>query len=151
MAAVEAIKGVIVGDTNVGKTSLLISYTTGAFPEAYFPTVSDTYSANVFVDGKSVELALWDTATQEGYDRLRPLSYPNTDVFFIAFSTVSSPSYKNILNWYKHLQDQRHIVDITQTPVILVGTKMDLRDDPGIIERLAEREQKPETSVVRGG
>lgn len=59
-------------------------------------TSFDNYSASVMVDGEPISLGLWDTAGQEDYDRLRPLSYPQTDVFLICFSIGSPPSYDNV-------------------------------------------------------
>ena len=67
-----------------------------AFVQVYVPTVFENYVADVEVDGKHVELALWDTAGQEDYDRLRPLSYPDSHVILICFAIDSPDSLDNV-------------------------------------------------------
>lgn len=64
--------------------------------QAYIPTVFENYVTQVQFDGKLVELALWDTAGQEEYDRLRPLSYPESDVILIVFSIDFPVSLANV-------------------------------------------------------
>merc|ERR1711909_97215 len=99
-------KLVIVGDGACGKTCLLIVFSKDQFPQVYVPTVFENYVADIEVDQKQVELALWDTAGQEDYDRLRPLSYPDTDVILMCFSIDSPDSLENIPE--KWTPDVRH-------------------------------------------
>ena len=120
----EDIKSVVVGDGTVGKTCLLISYTSDKYDDSYIPTIFDTYSCNILLDNRPINLGLWDTAGQEDYDRLRPLSYPHTDVFLICFSLVNRITLSSVRNkWVPEIQHY-----CPGSTWILVGTKADLRD-----------------------
>ena len=135
------LKVVTVGDGAVGKTTLLIRYTTGTYPWEYIPTVFDNWAANKEVDGRIVLMGLWDIAGGEDYDRLRPLSYPGTDVFLLCFALDAPSSFANVKErWYPELNHH-----CPGTPILLVGTKEDLRDDPQVISHLATRGLSPIT------
>jgi small GTP-binding protein len=103
----------------------LISYTSDKYDDSYIPTIFDTYSCNILLDNKPVSLGLWDTAGQEDYDRLRPLSYPHTDVFLICFSLVNRITLNSVRNkWVPEIQHY-----CPKATWILVGTKADLRNE----------------------
>ncbi|CAH8523176.1 unnamed protein product [Heterobilharzia americana] len=116
-------KLVIVGDGACGKTCLLIVFSKDQFPEVYVPTVFENYVADIEIDNKQIELALWDTAGQEDYDRLRPLSYPDTDVILMCYSIDSPDSLANIKD--KWIPEVKHFCP--NVPIVLVGNKSDLR------------------------
>lgn len=119
----DQIKIVVIGDGAVGKTCLLISYVNNEFPRQYVPTVFDNYAINTVVDKRTYSITLWDTAGQEDFDRLRPLSYPGTDIFFICISVTSQLSLTNAkLKWRSEVQHH-----CPQTQYMLVGLKTDLR------------------------
>ncbi|KAI9495652.1 Sec3p Rho1p complex [Zychaea mexicana] len=136
---------VIIGDGACGKTSLLIVYSRDQFPEYHLPTVFDTEVKEVEVDGKPIELSLWDTAGQETFDRLRTLAYPDSDVIIIAFSIGEPETLENIPE--KWVPEVNHFA--SGTPYLLVGCKKDLRTDPATVEQLRKEQQTP-VSYGRG-
>jgi len=137
----QAIKCVVVGDGAVGKTCMLMSFSNNTFPQEYVPTVFDNYNTAIMVDDTPYNLGLWDTAGQEEYDRLRALCYPQTDVFLMCFSIISPSSFENVkIRWYPELQHH-----CPGTPCLLVGTKLDLREDAAINEGLRNQGLAPIT------
>uniref|UniRef100_A0A3P8WMA4 Cell division control protein 42 homolog n=1 Tax=Cynoglossus semilaevis TaxID=244447 RepID=A0A3P8WMA4_CYNSE len=132
----QTIKCVVVGDGAVGKTCLLISYTTNKFPSEYSPTLWDSLTLQVLRN--KCPGCLSPPAGQEDYDRLRPLSYPQTDVFLVCFSVVSPSSFENVREkWVPEISHH-----CPRTPFLLVGTQMDLRDDSNTLEKLAKNKQR---------
>eukprot|EP00029_Vermamoeba_vermiformis_P013889 TRINITY_DN8837_c0_g1_i1.p2 TRINITY_DN8837_c0_g1~~TRINITY_DN8837_c0_g1_i1.p2 ORF type:complete len:232 (-),score=18.67 TRINITY_DN8837_c0_g1_i1:177-872(-) len=120
------LKLMFIGDTAVGKTSMLISYTTNSFPGDHVPTVFDNYTATTIYKDHAVRMGLWDTSGSSDYDKMRPLSYPGTDCFILCFSINNKESCEHVkTKWVPEIK--AHTTD--DIPFLLVGTKLDLRDD----------------------
>ncbi|KAM9769786.1 rho-related GTP-binding protein RhoU-like isoform 2-T2 [Menidia menidia] len=130
---------VLVGDGAVGKTSLVVSYTTNGYPAEYVPTAFDNFTVMVVVDGKPVRVQLCDTAGQDELELLRPLCYRNADVFLLCYSVVRPCSFRNLTSkWVPEIR--RHCPG---APLILVGTQLDLREDVQVLIQLAQNQQRP--------
>ncbi|KAM9315068.1 rho-related GTP-binding protein RhoU-like [Pholidichthys leucotaenia] len=140
---------VLVGDGAVGKTSLVVSYTTNGYPTEYVPTAFDNFTVMVVVDGKPVRLQLCDMAGQkwglvdgsinDELERLRPLCYKNADVFLLCYSVVRPCSFHNLTNkWLPEIHQH-----CPTAPLVLVGTQVDLREDVQVLIHLAQNQQQP--------
>ncbi|KAK6169995.1 hypothetical protein SNE40_018496 [Patella caerulea] len=118
-------KIILVGDGECGKTCLLQRFSHGTFSETcYLATLFEVETIPVEHENKQVELVLCDTAGQSDYSRLRPISYPGTDVVIICFSLDHSDSLENVETiWWPEIS---HFCK--GVPILLVGTKKDLRD-----------------------
>lgn len=120
----QKIKLVLVGDRSVGKTSLIMTYGTKEFPEMQPPTVLEQYKGIIVHRGHKVQLDIFDTAGHEDFQRVRPISYNKADVIAICFSLIDKDSLDNALsNWFKEVRQLG-----PKCPMILVGTKLDLKE-----------------------
>ena len=132
------VKCVIIGNGDVGKTSLCITYTQGEFPSGWIPVAFDNYCMQVKIDELRFELNLWDTGGGEEYDVLRPLSYPGAHIFLVCFSVAEPASFKKVEDYWVP-EIKRFCPD---TPFILLGTKVDLRGDRATLDMLTEKQRE---------
>lgn len=123
-------KLVVIGDGACGKTSLLHVFTLGKFPKEYLPTVFENYVTDCQVDGIRVQLALWDTAGQEEYERLRPMSYSKADTILIGFAIDDPESLVNARKKWT-VEALRYCPNAS---IILVGLKNDLRKSDNSVD-----------------
>jgi Ras-related C3 botulinum toxin substrate 1 len=128
-----------VGDSGVGKTCVLISYVDNEFPSEHVPTAFDNYTTIIDFKEKQYTLNLWDTSGQDN-DTMRPLSYQDSvnftlikkKVVIIFFSLVDRKSFERVEKfWVPEI-----IKSNKNLPYIIVGNKLDLRDDEKTIESL---------------
>jgi Ras-related C3 botulinum toxin substrate 1 len=125
----KSVKCVLVGDCGVGKRSLIITFESNAFPHEHIPGIMHPADLKVVAEGRQIGVQLWFAPAAEDYDRLRPLSYPDTDVFLVCFSVACPASFDNVCT--KWIPELRH--HTPSVPIVLVGTKTDLRGDASVV------------------
>jgi small GTP-binding protein len=137
----EQVKVVVLGEAGVGKTSLLLTYFTGAFETGYVPSIADMLEQEVQVnaEGDVAVLQLWDTASTEGHFKMLPLSFPETCVFLLCYTVSDAQSFELIVERWLPLIEEHAEDDV---PIVLAGLRCDLRDDEDVQQQLKEREQQ---------
>lgn len=119
-----SVKCVLVGDNAVGKTALLVRFTSETFPDSYRPTVFENTGVEVYMDGVQISLGLWDTAGSDNFRQIRPRSYHQADVVLICYSVANPNSLASVLHkWNLEVRE-----NLPKVPVLLVATQTDQRE-----------------------
>jgi len=140
IGAFRRLKLFILGDEQVGKSSLFSCYCKNTFPAEQVYTVYD-YDANTIVrnGGKSYTLRIFDAPAKEEYNRLRIVGYPETNGFLVCFNVMSPESFESVrVKWIPELRQY-----CPDTPILLIGTQVDRRQDAEAVGILARKNQKP--------
>ena len=115
----------IIGDSTVGKTSILSRYANGTFNSNYLATVGlDNFTKDESINDKIVRIKIWDTAGQERYKSLTRGFFRNAQGIMIVYDVTNYETYENLKYWIKSIKTQMGS-DIDNIPVIIIGNKID--------------------------
>ncbi|KAM9952584.1 hypothetical protein ACTFIR_007638 [Dictyostelium discoideum] len=142
------IKLLVLGDSKTGKTTMMMTYSTGSFPTGYVPSHVDATSLDIEYNEQVCHVGFWDSSALAEFDNTRPSTYPNTNVIILCFSIDSPTSFENVSR--KWIPEIRQYAPSIHTPIILLGTKCDLRQDENTINSLKESNQMPPISYKQG-
>ena len=116
----------LLGDGQVGKTSLTLALTKNKFDDSLLTTVGkESYMYQTNLHGHNVKMKIWDTAGQERFKSMSVGVIKTVDGLILVYSITSQQSFKNLESWMKSLKD---IADLPSKAVIIVGNKCDLQE-----------------------
>ncbi|MFX0047905.1 MAG: Rab family GTPase [Candidatus Hermodarchaeota archaeon] len=148
-------KVIVIGDPAVGKTSLLAKFAKNRFEEKYLPTIGVSILKEPIEledKGITVTLMFWDIAGQPQFYMLHRPYYNGADGMILVFDVSRSSTFSNVNNWYNSAVKY----GLSGVPRILIGNKVDLKEERKIIrpmaEHLSEKLNAPyfETSALTG-
>ncbi|NVM03478.1 MAG: GTP-binding protein [Candidatus Helarchaeota archaeon] len=125
-----AIKIVLVGDEEVGKTSIIIKYVKNRFTEDYKPTLGADFAVKKLkFNEKKVKLYLWDIGGQKQFKNLHKYYYEGANLFLLVFDLTSYKTFENAINiWTEDIKNNYDTI-----PIILVGNKFDLENERQVL------------------
>ena len=129
-----SLKILLIGDSQVGKTSLLLKYTEHVFPEEHIATIGVEYKDKfILKDNYNIRLQIWDTAGQERFHSITKNIYRNANGVLFVYDITNQESFSNIKNWIKDLQNVGN--DIKG---VIIGNKIDLEQKRDISKQYLE-------------
>ena len=144
-SSIDNYKIVIIGDINVGKTSILSRFRYGSFESDYMPTLGiDFFSKNLFFEDKTIRLILWDTAGQERFRSLIPSYLKNADCIIIVFDITNKESFLSLNKW---LTDAKNNAS-ENTIYVICGNKIDLKERRTVNENEINEYIEKNTGVI---
>lgn len=153
MSSATTVKVVLLGDSGVGKTSIVNRYTTGVVQLSVKPTVGAAFvTKEINVDGHDFELLIWDTAGQEVYRGLAPMYYRCAAIAIIVYDVIRPQTYQSVSYWIKEL---RANVD-KNTVIVVCANKIDREEtkspEPEVAQKFAAENDAlfVETSAISG-
>ena len=119
------IRLMLIGDSNVGKTSIIKRYCNNQFSPSYISTVGIDFETKYLrLNGKIINLQIWDTAGQERYKVLAKNYYKNSDGFIIVYDITDKKSFNNVAHWIRQIKDSAS----ENVKCVLLGNKCDLEE-----------------------
>lgn len=129
-------KLIVVGDSRVGKTCLIARYQENIFSTSFMSTVGmDFIVKNDRIGDRNVNVKIWDTAGQEKFRSLVDSFYVKANGVLLAFDISSRESYDHLDEWYEQIKSKA----LTDTPIVLIGTKSDLSSKREVDSNEAEK------------
>ena len=118
------LKLLIIGDSAVGKTSMLLKYTDNFFPESHLATIGVEFKTkDIQYNGYNINLQVWDTAGQERFKSITKSFFRNANGIIFVYDITQKNSFKNVKDWIKDSE-----ANDTGFKRILVGNKIDLQN-----------------------
>ena len=139
------IKLLIIGDSDVGKTSMLLKYTDNFFPESHLATIGVEFKTKEieFQDYK-ISLQIWDTAGQERFRSITKSFFRSTNGIIFMYDITDKNTFKNVKDWVKDSENND-----TGFKKILVGNKIDLKNKRKVeLKEVKEWADKKELEVM---
>ena len=116
----------IIGDSTVGKTSILTQFVDGTFDSNYLATVGlDNFTKDEIIDDKTIRVKIWDTAGQERYKSLTKNFFRNAEGVMLVYDVTNLETFENLKFWLQSIKNNM-TSDICEIPLIVIGNKIDI-------------------------